>query len=72
MGKKLIARWESTSHKHWVNMFQDDYGYSYVAPGAGGGLSANTEHAAICEMETRVQFGYFQPDANKRPMKRVI
>lgn len=77
----LIARWESRSGKHWVDLyfnpaFQLANGNvvidaHYKAPGCGGGITATSEAEAIQAMQARVDSGYFQPDANKTPMHRV-
>lgn len=66
----VVARWESASGKHWVELYRDGAGYGYRAPGASGWLGAVAEAAALAELERRV--GDFQPDTNKRPMRRVF
>lgn len=79
--ESIIARWESRSGKHWVNLYfnpafklADGHIVAdahYEGIGCGGSIAASTESEAIAAMETRVASGYFQPDANKTPMKRV-
>ena len=69
--RNVIARWESVSEKHHVTLHRDQWGHSYDAPGAGGSLGKGlSDEEAIAEMQSRVDKGYFQPDANKTPMKR--
>jgi len=66
---RVIARWQSRSGKHWVELKKDEYGYHYDAPGASGVLGNITEEEAIRQMEQRVP--YMQPDKAKTPMRRV-
>ena len=68
--KKLIARWESKSGKHWVELYEDEHGWSYSSPGACGSLGLCD--VAIQAMQQRVDDGYFLPDNAKTPMKRVV
>lgn len=69
---KVIARWESKSGKHWVELNSSDSGaVFYDAPGACGSLGIVGDSEAIAELQRRVDLGYFQPDANKTPMKKV-
>jgi hypothetical protein len=72
MNDKVLARWESKSGKHWVELTQSESGAAfYNAPQAVGSLGMVKDIDAIAEMQKRVDLGYFQPDANKTPMKRV-
>lgn len=67
-----VARWESKTGKHWVELFVDE-GYAfYRANGAGGNLGRITEEGAIALLQQKVDSGYFLPDNAKTPMKRVI
>lgn len=68
---ELVARWESRSGKHWVELRRVDGGYEYTAPGCGGYLGDIPEPAAVSEVERRVADGYFQPDRNTTLMRRV-
>ena len=78
---KLIARWESKGGKYWVDLyfnpaFRLDNGETivdahYRGQGRNGGVDGQTEAEAIENMQTRVDRGYFQADANKTPMHRV-
>ena len=80
--EKLLARWESRSGKHYAELFYNPefkladgrtvIDAHYRAPNCGGGIAAVSESDAIANMEQRVASGYFQPDANKTPMKRVL
>jgi hypothetical protein len=48
-------------------------GYSYKdSSGGGGTLASSTEPEALGEMQSRVNAGLFQPDANKTPMKQTV
>jgi hypothetical protein len=68
----ILAKWESKSGKHWVILNREEWGVSYSAPQAGGTFANPiTDEEAIAEMAKRVALGYFQPDANTTPMKRV-
>jgi hypothetical protein len=69
-----LARWESKSGKHWVNLGANgDGSYFYNAPGMNGSLGMlNNDSAAIDSFSVRVATGIFQPDANTTPMHRVI
>ena len=77
----LIARWESRSGKHYVELFYNPefkladgrivIDAHYRAPNCGGGIAATSPDDAIAKMEARIASGGFQPDANKTPMKRV-
>lgn len=70
-----IARYESKSGKHWAELHEEsnEHGvyYRYSAPGCGGSIVANSIVAARAAMDQRVASGYFQPDANKTPMRLV-
>ena len=72
MPNKKIARWESRSGKHWIDLFQVELGYRYTSPSAGGLFNADSTEQAISKMQRRVDSGYFQPDANITPMRRVL
>jgi hypothetical protein len=69
----IVARWESRSGKHYVNLERfEDGGYGYSSPGAGGVLSAVTLDEAIAAIQRLVNLDdYFQPAANKTPMRRM-
>jgi hypothetical protein len=77
----LIARWESRSGKHWVDLYFNPAfkladgrivtDAHYRGVNCMGSVKGSTPDEAILEMENRVRVGYFQPDANKTPMKRV-
>ena len=47
----MIARWESKTGKHWVELHQHVSGYRYTAHGCGGWLYASTEPEALAEHE---------------------
>ena len=71
MEKTLVAKWESKSGKHFAELWRDAYGYSYKGVDCGGNLGTLKEAEAIEVLEMRVLTGYFQPDANTTPMKRI-
>lgn len=71
MNKQLIARWESKSGKYWAELYMDSIGPSYKGVDCGGSMGNLTADAAVAAMQQKVDMGYFQPDANKTPMKRV-
>jgi hypothetical protein len=68
----VVARWESRSGKHWVELeWLTRTHYGYRANGSGGLLASGlTREAAIAEMKRRVDAGLFQPDNAKTPMRR--
>jgi hypothetical protein len=76
-----IARWESKGGKYWVDLYfnpcfhlangTDVVDAHYRGDGCGGGVDGQTIEEAIASMQSRVDRGYFQADANKTPMHRV-
>ena len=66
-----LARWQSRSKKHWVELSQTEHGFKYTAPDCGGYLAAQARLGAVEELQAKVDSGYFQPDANKTPMHRT-
>ena len=78
---RRVARWESRSRKHWVELSACSYGtvdtpfrgicWSYESPDAGGTVEATNDAEAIRAVQSKVDAGYFQPDANRTPMQRV-
>lgn len=74
--KQHIARWESRGGKYWVDLYFDpcftlENGQTvvdvhYRGDGYGGGVNGQT-----ADMQSRIDRGYFQADANKTPMHRV-
>lgn len=79
---KRIARWESRGGKYWVDLFfnpafhlcngQTVVDAHYRGEGCGGPVNGQTELEAIATMQTQIDRGYFQADANKTPMHRTI
>jgi antirestriction protein len=70
--KKVVARWESKSGKHWVELCQyDDGGFGFRSPDSGGVMAGKTMEDALAELQKKIDAGYFQPDAAKTSMKRV-
>jgi hypothetical protein len=72
-GYTRIARWESRGGAYVVELYkQDGSGFSYRGTGCGGYLGNDWTEAEVLEaFQARVDSGYFQPDANKTPMKRT-
>lgn len=69
--RQVVARWESSSGRWTVELIKvKGLGFKYEADSAGGWLAANTVESAVAELERRI--GDFQPDANRRPMRRVL
>lgn len=69
----LMGRWSSKSGKHWVALYKTpDGAFIYDAPRQGGCLGVIPDAQALHEMERRVAEGWFQPDANVTPMRRVF
>jgi hypothetical protein len=68
---QIIARWESRSGKHWVELEYDGIAAIYRGNGCGGCMGKMSQEQALTEMQKRVDSGYFLPDAAKTPMKRV-
>ena len=67
----IIARWESRGGKHWVELEQTEFGFSYRGNGCGGVMAAKKEYDALQELMVKVNSGYFLPDSAKTPMRRV-
>jgi len=82
MSEQLIAKWVSRSSKHSVSLYFNPAFHlangqvvpdaHYIGDRCGGGITASTADEAIIKMQARVDSGYFQPDANKTPMRRVL
>lgn len=80
--EKTIARWESRGGKYWVELyFNPEFKLAngnvvvdahYRGTDCGGGVAAQCEYEAIAYMQKRIDSGYFQADANKTPMKRIV
>jgi len=68
--KTIIARWESTSGKHYCNLTEDNFGYGYSSGGAGGSFGDMTLKESLARVESIVDT--FQPDKNKTKMRRVL
>lgn len=80
--ERKIARWETPGGKYWVDLYFNPaftlangrvvvYAH-YRSDDSTGGIQANTEAEAIAVMQRKVNAGQFQPDAAKKPMKRVL
>jgi hypothetical protein len=74
--KQTVARWESRSGKHYVDLYLNtlDSGltyYGYESKGCMGTFEPVTEEVAVGRVQGMVDAGYFQPDRLLNPMKRV-
>lgn len=69
--RELVARWESKSGKHWVEVYDSPQGQSYSASGGAGGWFYDGPEAMMARMTNRVAMGDFQPDSAKTPMALV-
>lgn len=73
---KRIARWESRGGRYVVELHKaEGSGFYYCGDGCGGYFGNDlTEAEAIALTEQRCQpgAGYFQPDANKTALRRVL
>ncbi len=72
-----IARWESKGGRYVAELYKaDGSGFYYNSNNGSGGYLGNdvSEAQAIAMMEQRCAAGtgYFQPDANKSPLRRVL
>lgn len=47
MPKQLVARWRSRGGKYWLDLYLDQYGYTYRADDCGGSMGLVTEAAAF-------------------------
>lgn len=76
MGKRLVAQWESRGGASFFVLYEDRWGYGYVANQAGGGIDAASDQEAIAYVERPTRWGRwvdaFQEMGNKTPMKRII
>lgn len=70
----LVARWESSRGAHVVELHKaNGSAYQYVdGDNHRGYLEAEDRDAAISEIQTKVDTGFFLPDNAKRPMRRVV
>jgi hypothetical protein len=72
---KTIARWESRGGAYFAELYKaEGSGYYYKGSGCGGYLGNDvSEEQALAMLEARCApgAGFFQPDNNKTPMRRV-
>jgi hypothetical protein len=64
-----IARWESKSGKHYVDLFYTGTDYHIQSVDSRAYFRATSDENAIEILSRRVNM--YQPDANKTPMHRV-
>jgi hypothetical protein len=69
---KALARWESRSGKHWVELHHDGVAAIYKADDCGGCIGVKTEAEAVATMQAKVDSGYFLPDSARTPMHRAF
>jgi hypothetical protein len=70
MEKTVIARWESSRGKDWVNVYEHELGYGYDGNGCGGWFGDVTRQEAIDSIAVRVARGEFC--SQKSPMRKVV
>jgi hypothetical protein len=70
MVRTVIARWESSRGKDWVEVYQDQHGFGYEANGSCGWFGNVTREEALQQIEHRVALRVFC--SQKTPMKRVV
>ena len=73
---KVIARYESKSGKHWIDITRNDSGdglttYGYRSVSAGGSGFRFTSDSEAVQWFERNHVTWTQPDANKTPMRQV-
>jgi hypothetical protein len=51
-----IRRWESRGRRYWLELFKDEYGYSYRGDNSGGSMGAVTEVQAIAQALQEVSY----------------
>jgi hypothetical protein len=71
--KGIVARWESRSGKHFVELYEDSYGFWYKHGPTGrgiGSLGQISREQAIAEMEKRLE--WLTPDNLKTGLKRTM
>jgi hypothetical protein len=70
--KTLIARWESRGGKDWVELWHDQYGYSYRGNTCRGWLGeSTTPEQAVLFMERETAAGMQVFCSQPSPMQRV-
>jgi hypothetical protein len=69
--KTLIARWESGRCKDWVELWHDEWGYSYQGNTCRGWLGESTLEQAMAFMEREAAAGMQVFCTQPSPMKRV-
>lgn len=73
--RTTVARWESDSGKHWVELYSDKWGYGYNGVGCGGFLGKYdtiTRDQAIARIERDTVGGAAVYHPGKRPMRRTV
>ena len=73
---RLIARWESKGGAYVAELYKaEGSGFYFRGDGCLGYLGNDiTEEQALAYIEARCLpgAGFFQPDSNKTPMRRVV
>lgn len=72
MEKKLIARWESQRCKDWVELWHDQYGYSYQGNNCGGSFGDAPLKLVMKFMEQNTAEGMQVFCSQKSPMRKVV
>lgn len=72
MDKTLIARWESRGGKDWVELWHDEFGYSYQGNGCRGWFGEGTTlRQAMAFMERETASGMQVFCSQTVPMRQV-
>jgi len=53
MNKKKIAEWRSGSGKYWLELYQDQWGFTYKTDNGGGSIGGDLQDA-IARMQTEL------------------
>jgi hypothetical protein len=71
-GNVAVATWQSRGGKYTATLYRDSLGYTYKGNGCLGNLGPFASDAAAIEaMQSRMDSGFFQADANTTPMRRM-
>ena len=72
MDRTLIARWESQRCKDWVELWHDQYGYSYQGNTCRGSFGDAPLKLVMKFMEQNTAAGMQVFCSQKSPMRKVV
>lgn len=72
MEKTLVARWESRGCKDWVELWHDEWGYSYRGNTCGGSFGNAPLPLVMKFMEQETSAGMQVFCSQKSPMRKVV